>query len=162
MALDSSALVGSMQLAGAKVNPLGTTSAIAGASSAGGDLASNVVADVVDASIFARRRARERAHVAVSTAPDFGRLGFLAVTAEELILIGMTAPTGTSAARLGAVLVRVDRREVRSADLKRSMLYASPLTITFADKTAWLLEVPRLARRSAQRVVQALSSPALS
>jgi hypothetical protein len=87
MAVDASSLLGATQIAGTKVNPLGTTSSAAGRNPTGGPAA---------AAILGRSSKQQRAEAAAADTPDFGSYGYLAVTADELVLIRMTPPTNRS------------------------------------------------------------------
>lgn len=149
MAHDASAVLGATELAGSKVNRRGFGAGL-GASAGSG----NVIADTITRGIFSRKAKGQKAQAAVSTAPDFGRLGYLAVSADELVLIKMES--GTVKTHLGEVLARIPRKQVVSADLESSVMYASAVTITFANGEAWLLETPRPNRKDAQAVIAVL------
>jgi hypothetical protein len=150
MGIDASPLLGTTQIAGTKVNPRGTTAAIAGRTAAGGVVASEMF----------RRSSKKQQTDAMGSTPDFGRFGFLAVTADELVLIRMTPPTNKSGTKLDAVLVRASRDQVASVSLRKSAFLASPITITFVSGDHWLVEAPRPCRRTANGVVQAMSKAA--
>jgi hypothetical protein len=149
MAHDSSAVLGATELAGSKVNKRGFAASLGATAYSG-----NVIADQITRGLFSRKAKGQKAQAAVSSAPDFGRLGYLAVTADELVLIKMES----SAVRthLGEVLARVPRDQVASADFESSAMYASGLTITFSNGETWLLEAPRPSRKDAHAVITTL------
>jgi hypothetical protein len=155
MGHDASQILGSPQLAGVIVSPVGAglqTGAKFGG--AGGGLAGAVVAAAV-----ASKATKESAEAAaVSTAPEFGRWGFLAVTDDELALVDL-ASTRAGRLKLGDVLVRIPRAQVASCEVggARTAL-PPPLTISFGGGDTWLLEVPRWARKQAGKVVGLLAS----
>jgi hypothetical protein len=147
MALDASQVLGSPQLAGVKVNPKGAArSRVAGSAGAG-------VGGIVGGALGATSdlmAARRQGQVASET-PKFGRVGYLAVTEDELALITLK---GLVTFTLDEVIARVPRSDVASAELGSGI--ASSLTITFGDRDSWQLEVPRPHKKNAQAVVQAL------
>lgn len=149
MAHDASAIIGSTELAGSKVNRRGFGASIGATAGTG-----NLIADTITRGIFSRKAKGQRAKAAVSTAPDFGRLGYLAVTADELVLIKVES--GTVKTHLGEVLARIPRNQVVSAVFESSAMYASAITITFATGETWLLEAPRPNRKDAQEVISTL------
>lgn len=132
MALDASQMLDTPQRAGVKVNPRGTSKRLAIGGLAGEALM--------------RRRS------ATSETPSFGRLAYLAVTDDELVLIKLT---GAAKVRLDEIIARVPLAEVQSAELGRGL--ALPLTISFTDGGSWLLEVPRLNGRDGGAVVAELA-----
>jgi hypothetical protein len=130
MALDSSALLGSPQLAGTKVNPRG--------------LARKAALQQATSLIQSPPQLRDQT-------PNIGRLAYLAVTLNELALITIG---GTFTAKLGDVITRVSRNDVTSINLGKG--YVEALVITLADGGTWQLEVPSVSRRAAQEVVRVL------
>jgi hypothetical protein len=153
MAIDASDLLGSPQLAGVKVNSRGTGKR-AGATAAGA-----AGGGIVGAAIGATRQGkagREKAEWAsASQTPEFGRVGYLAVTANELALIRMKS--GLVTMKLDEVLVRLPRSDVRGVELGKGVSTA-PLVVTLAHGETWQLEVPAPSKKHAQAVVDALSS----
>ena len=90
---------------------------------------------------------------AQESTPNIGRVGFLAVTADEIALVK------TQSGRLkmkvtDEVLTRRPRGEIVSTELAGGMLL-SVLTIQFADGGAWAFDVPTAANGSAIQVVHA-------
>jgi hypothetical protein len=154
MAHDASQILGSPQLAGVKVNPRGY------GKRQGANFSGMYVGGVLGAAISATaagRANKKKAQAdAASSAPKFGRLAYLAATAEELALIELKTK-GAVHLELGETIARVPRTEVASAELGGGhTLFSPPLTVTFTNGEAWLLEVPRPSRKQAQAVVDAL------
>lgn len=151
MAIDASAVLGSPQLAGVKVNPRGLGKA-AGARASGAS-----VGGAVGAAIGATRgqkAEKEKAEYAsASQTPEFGRLAYLAVTSGEVALI--TLKSGLVTVKLGEVITRRPRSDVGLAELGKGVSTA-PLTITLAGGEVWQLEVPGPSKKHAQGVVEAL------
>jgi hypothetical protein len=87
--------------------------------------------------------------------PDFGAFAYLAVSADELVLIkgkqGLTKLKMTD-----EVVARIPRSDVVSIDLGDGKL-AAPLAITFTNGSQWELEVARAGKRAAERVVAELA-----
>ncbi len=137
MALDASLILGSPQLAGVKVNHKGM------AAGAAGGLVGTVAAAVVSG----------RGDRASDRTPAFGRLAFLAVTDDELALVGLKS--GALSVRMGDVIERVPRGHVSSAELGRGL--PASLTIAFRDGGIWRLEVPPPNKKQAESVVRVLS-----
>ena len=137
MALDASQLLGSPQLAGAKVNPRGMARRVAGG-----------VAGTLPARIVYGPSNRT-----ASDTPKFGRLAYLAVTESELALIKLRS--GVVRVFLDEVVERVPRTQVASAELGGGV--APPLTIIFSDGSNWDFEVPRPSKGHAKSVVGALT-----
>jgi len=81
-------------------------------------------------------------------------VGILAVTTDELVLVGLTPGLTLKPA---AAVGRVPLGEVQSCAFKRAPI-ASPLTITFRDGSRWLLEVARLDRNGGKKLAAAVSS----
>jgi hypothetical protein len=156
VALDVESAIGATELAGTKVNKRGFGASLGGSAavSGGGPLVDAISSTVLQG-VFRKKARGQKAKAAVSSAPDFGRLGYLAVTAEDIVLIKLDA-TGLKV-RLGEVLARVPRGEIAAADFESSAMYASGVTITFASGDQWLLEAPRPTRKAAQELVQLLN-----
>lgn len=168
--IDASALLGSEQLAGVVVSPVGLfrqaeagTTASAGPAVVSGRLGI-AIADKIGGEQAVETRNQDAEISARS--PQFGQWGFLAVTEHDLGLT-TTEPPKMAGRRLGTLVVQVPRSTVRSAELaggwRHPTLYifsSAPLRITFTDGTAWALEVSRFYRRHAKRVVSTLNSHA--
>ena len=148
MALDASQILGSPQLAGVKVNPRGAAkSRIAGSAGAG---VGGIVGGALGASAD---KIAGRQPQGASETPKFGRVAYLAVSEDELALIKLK---GLVTFALDEVIARVPRSDVASAELGSGI--APSLTITFADRDSWRLEVPRPSKKDAQAVVHALGN----
>jgi hypothetical protein len=150
LALNASDILGSPEVAGCKVNPRGANKgaiAKAGAGQGIGGMAAGVVAD--------KKRKAEQAEAATSVAPSFGTIAWLALTADELALVGIEVKRGL---RLSNVLARVPRSEITSVVLgKAAPLVSKPLTITFANGDHWILEVPALGKGGVKDMVEAFA-----
>jgi hypothetical protein len=151
MAIDASALLGSPQLAGVKVNPRGLGKAV-GAQASGASVGGALGAAVSAAR--GQRAEKERAQYAsASRTPEFGRLAYLAVTDSEVALI--TLKSGLVTVKLDEVIARRPRGDLVSAVLGKGVSTA-PLTITLADGETWELEVPGPSKKHARGVVEVL------
>lgn len=157
MAHDASGILGSAQLAGVKVNPRGFGKS-QGANFTG--MYAGVVGAVISATAVGKANKKKAQAAAVSTAPKFGRLAYLAVTADELALIELKTK-GAMGLELGGVIVRLPRAEVSSGELAGGQtIFSPPLTITLASGDTWLLEVPRQCKKQAKEVVGTLGGEA--
>jgi hypothetical protein len=155
MALDASDLIGSPQVAGTLVNPRGmfhkqlTKSSSGIAAGPAGGLSGPL------AGLFLKKgMERERVEAAQSTAPDFGGHGYLALSAEEVVLLA--TKKGLMSAKPAAVLARVPRREIAGVTLGDGM--APGLTLLFDDGQAWSFDVTPATKKSAKALVEALAS----
>jgi hypothetical protein len=154
MALDASALLGSPEIAGVKVNPRGFGKALMSRTSVGGVGAAAGISRVIVQAFTAKKAREERAEAAHSTAPTFRQLAWLALTERDLALVGMDTRT---ILKLTGILARIPREQVVSIDVGRSApLIASPLTVTFSDGQQWIFEVPALAKRSARKLAASI------
>jgi hypothetical protein len=127
MALSLASIIGRPALAAAKVNARGFAAGIGGSSP-----------------------------TPSSSTPEFGRVGYLVLSDEELVLFRLEA--GAERAQLGAVVERVPRGLVSSAVFDGSAVGASAVTLTFIDGEQWMLEAPRPSYRQAQVLVELLTS----
>jgi len=156
MALEASGRLGSPQLAGVKVNPLGFGARVAGRSAGapGAGILGEAITAGVSAAITMRAQKQAKGEAAKSKTPQFGRLAFLAVSASELALIALETHGGVRL-RLGPVIESVPRSQVASVALGRGRpLMAVPLTVTFSDGTSWALEVARPLKRRAEELAR--------
>ena len=86
--------------------------------------------------------------------PDFGRVGYVAVTADEVALI--KTKTGMIKMKVSdEVLVRAARNELMRAELDAGTLL-SHLKLEFDNGVKWEFDVPKAGKKSATAVVQAL------
>ena len=152
MGLDASQVLGSAQVAGAKVSPRGMGRSIT-FSSAG--MSGGAVGAVVGAAASGRANRRQQEIAATSETPKLGRFAYLAVTGDEVALIKLKS--GLVSQKLTEVVARVPRSQVASAELGSGQL-APELTVSFRDGDTWLLEVPRISKKDAEDVVRMLST----
>jgi hypothetical protein len=142
MALDASRVLGSPQLAAAKVWHRGTAWR--------NTVRVNYSADAVMlAPLIAWMLYGARPDLAAAQTPRLGGVALLAVTEDELALIRLRR--GTPA----GVIARVPLGKVRDFDLDRAR-GVWPLTITFVDGDTWRLEVPRFNKKAASAVAVAV------
>jgi hypothetical protein len=154
LALDASAVLGEPELAGAQVSPLGTYKAgIAKVRS--GD------AQLIEGALFWKRFLRkklaaERAEAAAAQTPSYGNRGYLALTGDALVLIGVDASVRV---KLTEPLVSLPRTRVASAEIGKAgvMLGSLPLRITLTNGDEWVFEVPRLISRRGRQLVAELA-----
>ncbi|HEX3825006.1 MAG TPA: hypothetical protein VHV79_11135 [Mycobacteriales bacterium] len=151
MALDASEVLGSQQLAGTLVNPRGMLHKVMTQSNAAlgwgvsGPLAGMFLKKNID---------RERVEAAASTAPDFGDHGYLALTADEIVLL--TTKKGLMSAKPAAVLARVPRVDIAGVTLGDGM--GPGLSLLFDDGQAWSFDVTPATKKGAKALVDALSA----
>jgi hypothetical protein len=144
---DASGALGAPQVAGAWVNRRGkakrTMSTVAGAEIGG------AVGAAVSAGISGKGSPQPTAET-----PAFGAFGYLAVSANELVVVkgkqGLTKLKMTD-----EIVARVPRSDLASVELGEGKL-AAPLTVTFTDGGQWDLEVARAHRGAAEQVVAEL------
>jgi hypothetical protein len=143
MALDASRVLGSPQLAAAKVWPRGQAWLTAARVNYSADAV--LLAPLVAWMMFGPRPDRAPAQT-----PRFGFAALLAVTKDELALVSLKAraPAG--------VIARVPLSEVRAFDLGRAR-GVWPLTITLGNGDIWRLEVPRFNKKAARAVAVVVS-----
>ena len=138
MASDASAALGAPELAGSFVGPKGLTRSMT-ARAAGG---------AVGAAISGGAGAEGT--------PQFGRVGYLAVTEGELALVRTkSAMLGLKMKPTDEVLARVSRSEIATAELDKGAL-KSALKIEFSGGGVWEFEIPKANRKTAEQVVSAL------
>jgi hypothetical protein len=153
LALDASVVLGRPEVAGAQVSPLGTYKAGVTKARAG-----NV--QIVEGALFWRRILRkklaaEQAEAAGAQTPRYGNRGYLALTADDLVLVGVDASVRV---KLTEPLVNISRTQVASAEIGKAgvMLGSLPLRITLTNGEKWVFEVPRLVRRKGRQLVAEL------
>jgi hypothetical protein len=137
MAIDVSKVLGSPQLAAARVTRRG--SAWRNVSRQQYSPLAMLIAPLV-----AKTMLGPKPPLGGAQTPEFG-VAVLAVTADELVLVGRTARSPAGA------IARVPLREVATFDLKHARI-VWPLTITFRNGDAWMLEVPRFSKKAATAV----------
>ena len=146
MADDASRALGAPEIAGTFVNPKGLTkkmTASAAGSEVGGAIG-NVAANLITG----------RSSAATADMPSFGRVGYLAVSDDELALV--KTRTGAFKMKISdEILARAPRSDVASVELDQGKLL-SHLKITFSDGVTWQFDVPKQSKKTAQRVTRAL------
>jgi hypothetical protein len=143
MGTDASAALGASEIAGTFVNPKGFTKKMT-ATVAGGQVAG--AAGGATANVLIGRS---------SELPNFGRVGYVAVSATEVALVKTT--TGAFKMKISdEVLARVPRAQVASAQLDEGKLL-SHLTIAFTNGAIWQFDIPRQGKNTAKSVVRALA-----
>jgi hypothetical protein len=154
LALDASAVLGKPEVVGAQVSPLGTYKATVTKVRTG-----NV--QLVEGALFWRRALRrklaaEQAEAAAAQTPSYGSRGYLALTDEDLVIVGVDASVRV---KLTEPLTTISRTQVASAALGKAgvILGSLPLRITLTNGDEWAFEVPRLVRRKARRIVAELA-----
>ncbi|MFY9581129.1 MAG: hypothetical protein WAQ33_17595 [Gaiellaceae bacterium] len=146
MAADASHALGAPEVAGAFVNPKGMTKKVTAA--VAGQVAGGAVGT------FAAKMKTGPAYQGVPDVPNFGRVGYVAVTADEVALV--KTDTGMLKMKISdEVLARSPRTEVTSAELDKGVML-SHLKIDFTNGVSWEFDVPKKDKKSAQEVVRAL------
>jgi len=146
MADDASRALGAPQIAGSLVNPKGLTKKVT-ASAAGSEIGGaigNLAAGVIAG----------RTSGAAAETPSFGRVGYVAVSDDEVALV----KTKTGAFKMKVtdeVLARAPRADVASVELDQGALL-SHLKIEFANGVVWQFDIPKQAKKTAQGVTRAL------
>jgi hypothetical protein len=151
MALDASDVLGIQQVAGTLVNPRGSFHKAMAKSNPGfgGGLSGPV------AGMFLKKNiARERVEAAESTVPDFGHNGYLALTADEIVLL--TTKKGLMSAKPAAVLARAPRAEIAGVTLGDGI--APGLSLLFDDGQAWSFDITPATKKGAKALVDVLSA----
>jgi hypothetical protein len=87
--------------------------------------------------------------------PDFGRVGYLAVSADDVALIKTT--TGWKMTPTDTALTRAPRSQLSAAELDEGRLL-SHLKLRFGDGQVWEFDIPRSDKKPAREVIAALSS----
>jgi hypothetical protein len=146
MADDASTALGAPEIAGTMVNPKGMTKKVT----------ASVAGDVVGgaAGRMAASLAAGPAYDGAAEVPKFGRVAYVAASADALALV----KTKSGAFKMKVTdeaLARVPRAEIASTVLDQGKLL-SHLTITFTNGTVWAFDVPKAAKKTAQGLVSAL------
>lgn len=149
MAYDATKILGSAQIAGARVLRKGYIASHAagpaGAGLAGGATGAVISATASDA--VARKNKAEREQAAT---PAVGRSAFLAATADELALVGIKQ--GSMTGKLGEVVARVPRADVASVDYRGG--FVSHLTVAFTDGSKWEFDVAKGGGKACKAVAE--------
>jgi hypothetical protein len=145
---DAGEALGMPQVAGTFVSRKGLTKKVTSAA-AGGQIAG--LAGTLAASAIANRGSH-----ATPDLPDFGATGYVAISEQALALVkvktGLMSPKVTN-----EVLASVPRSSIQSIDFDAG--YLSSLKIEFTDGKQWEFEIPRVFKKSATELVEALGAP---
>jgi len=144
MADDASKALGSPQTAGTFVSPKGLTKRLTGVAAGGavGGVAGGMAAMAAASGPY-------------QGAPQFGTVGYVAVTEAEVAVL--RGKMGLLKPKVGEDVVgRVARSEIASAELDGGALKAA-MRIDFSNGDSWEFEVPKIHRKTAEQVVRALN-----
>jgi hypothetical protein len=147
MANDASAALGAPEIAGTLVNPAGYMKKRV-ARAAGREVAGFV------GSAAAGLAARD-SHKGASGLPDFGRVGYVAVSATEVAVV--KTKLGWKMKPTDEALARASRSELASVELEEGRM-VSHLRLRFASGQIWEFDVPKSDKKTARAVVAALES----
>jgi hypothetical protein len=162
LAADISSVLGAPQVAGTFVNPAGLTRSGTVKEATSQGILGGVVGVLIELAHARSRKARLRkgqeaqtSQAAYEGAPSFDTIAYLAVSADEVLIIHADTDMPRSAKIGPEVLGRVARSGVASAelDLRR---WLSALRLGFADGGWWEFEVRRAHRDTAEQVARAL------
>ena len=145
MANDASAALGAPEIAGTLVNPRGYMKKTV-ARAAGREVAGLVGS--VAAGLAARGGPAD-----VSDLPDFGRVGYVAVSATEGAVV--KTKLGWKMTPTDVALARAPRSELASVELEEGRM-VSHLRLHFASGRLWQFDVPKSDKKTARAVVAAL------
>jgi hypothetical protein len=132
--------------AGTLVNPKGMTKKVT-ASVAGGQIAGV-------AGNLAANLATGGAYAGAPEVPDFGRVGYVGASADELALV----KTKSGAFKMKVtdeVLASAPRTDVAAVELDQGKLL-SHLKIEFTNGVTWEFDIPKMAKKTAQELVTEL------
>lgn len=149
MAADGSAALGAPEIAGTLVNPKGLMKKTV-ARTAGREVAGLLGST---AAVLATRD-RDKG---VADVPDFGRVGYVAVSATEVVLV--KTKYGWKMMPTDEALARAPRSELESVEWDEGRI-VSHLTLNFAGGQTWAFDVPKSDKKTARAVVEALQSAA--
>ncbi len=138
MSTDASFALGAPQLAGTFVNPKGFARQATAAVAAGavGRLVATATTPAQD------------------DIPKFGRVAFVAATADEIAIL--KTKSGLLKMKVtDQVLAHRARTELSAAELKRGA-FLSGLSLQFSDGSAWTFDVPKANQKTAIQLVEAL------
>ena len=148
MASDASEVLGSPELAGTFLSPKGLTARMTAMT------AGRVVGGVLGQVAADQATGGER----YQGAPDFGQVGYVAVTQDEVAIV--RGKKGAFKPKVGdEVVARAPRSSVQAVDFDKGALKGS-LTIEFADGGWWEFEIPKIYRKTTERVVSVLKPDA--
>jgi hypothetical protein len=133
-------------IAGSLVNPKGMTKKMT-ASVAGGEIAG--VAGNLAAGL-----ATGGAYAGAPEVPNFGRVGYVGVNADELALV----KTKSGAFKMKVtdeILASAPRSDIASSELDQGKML-SHLKIEFTNGVMWEFDIPKMAKKTAQELVTEL------
>ncbi|WP_353109260.1 hypothetical protein [Gordonia sp. (in: high G+C Gram-positive bacteria)] len=134
MATDASNLIGMPQLAAVRVMSKGSTT------------------KMLTLGTLGIAMAEHSGRQAKNNTPAFGRVGLLAVTAHELVLVSMA---GAITLKPKDVVARVPRSAVIAMEVGGGVA-STRVVVLFADGTAWAVEVPKNTAKHARAVAAEL------
>jgi hypothetical protein len=141
--------LGAPEIAGTLVNPKGF------AKKSVARVAGREVAGLVG-SVAAGLAVRDRDQGAPGL-PDFGRVGYVAVSATDVAVL--KTKTGWKMTPTEEVLARAPRSELTSVEFDEGRM-VSHMKLQFANGQLWEFDVPRSDKKTAKAVVSALESSA--
>jgi hypothetical protein len=145
MASGASELLGSPEVAGTFLSPKGLTKRITTLA------AGSVVGGAVGRFTADRATGGEK----YEGAPDFGQVGYLAVSGEEVALV--RGKKGAFKPKVGDQVVgRARRSDIQNVEFDKGTLKGA-LKIHFADGGWWEFEIPKIYRKTTEGVVKALT-----
>jgi hypothetical protein len=150
MAIDASELLGAPQIAGVKVMARGAT--MGRAWNQGGAAAGGLIGAAGGA--FASGKASKKGSAGRAETPEFKGQALLALTDDEIALIKLKQ--GAVSAKPTEVIARAPRDQVTAANVSSGLV--PKLSISFADGSAWAMDVPRVVKKQGDtnRIVELL------
>ena len=152
MAYDASEILGSPQVAGARVMDTGAIARHA-AGLGGVGLVGGVTGAVLSPSATELVERHQKAEQAGSETPALRGGAFLAASADDLALI--TVKVGMVKSSLNKVLARIPRSDVKSVAYEGGVV--SKLTVSLTDDTTWSFHVPKNGANAAKEFAAAIS-----
>ncbi|HEY5261966.1 MAG TPA: hypothetical protein VIJ33_07615 [Solirubrobacteraceae bacterium] len=143
MAADASGALGAPEIAGTLVNPKGYAKNVV-ARTAGREVA-GLIGDLA-----AGRSALDKG---IPDLPDFGRVGYLAVSADEVALV--KTKYGWKMTPTDEALARAARSELASVEWDEGRLI-SHLRLVFSSGQIWEFDVPKSDKKTGKAVVATL------
>ena len=148
MASDASEVLGSPELAGTFLSPKGLTARMTAMT------AGRVVGGVLGQVAADQATGGEK----FQGAPDFGQVGYVAVTQEEVAIV--RGKKGAFKPKVGdEVVARARLSDVQAVEFEKGALKGS-LKIQFADGGWWEFEIPKIYRKTTEKVVSVLKPDA--
>lgn len=147
--VDASDVLGSQQVAGLWIQPRNSAKQMVGrvAGSVVGGMAGSVAGSAATGEFKG----------APEGTPNFGKVAFLALSGDELALIGVQKGIHLRPKLADDAVARVSKTAVAGAELGDGKL-ASPLTISFTNGVTWDFEIPRARRAAGETFVAAIGA----